>query len=114
MGYRLHVAKTYKVEYALGDAFNHGCHDFHSLLSACGVDSTEDDEYQDEFEVSKEDWKCVIEILKNLDCLSPADRANIQRCLEALDYSAEETIEVMEAFLEEADPDIEYLHLAFF
>ena len=37
MSYRLHVAKKYEVEYALGDAFNYKAEEFKGLLSACGA-----------------------------------------------------------------------------
>jgi len=50
MGYRLHVARVYKVEYALGDAFSHKSEEFHNLLSTLKVEYT-GDEYDSDFEV---------------------------------------------------------------
>ncbi len=63
MGYRLHVARVYKVEYALGDAFNHKCEEFHDLLWACGAEYT-GNQYDSDFEVSKDDWCKVIDKIK--------------------------------------------------
>ena len=40
MGYRLHVAKKYVVEYADTEAFNWKIFEFHNLLSACGAQYT--------------------------------------------------------------------------
>ena len=40
MGYRLHVARVYKVEYALGDAFSYKSEEFHNLLSAWNMQVT--------------------------------------------------------------------------
>lgn len=66
MGYRIHVATKYEVRYSVGDAFNYKCEEFHNLLSLCGADYT-GETYDPEFEVSKSDWKNVMEKLKNLE-----------------------------------------------
>ena len=87
MGYRLHVAKVYKVEYALGDAFSYKVEEFHNLLSACDATYT-GESYDSDFEVTKEDWKKVID--------------------------KDEVIHMLEYYLEHADPDSDYLHLSFF
>ena len=59
MGYRLHVARVYNVEYALGDAFNYKSEEFHNLLSALKVEYT-GDEYDSDFEVQKDEWQKAI------------------------------------------------------
>ena len=114
MGYRLHVAKTYKVEYASGDAFNYKVEEFHDLLSACGIDFT-GEMHDPDFEVSKEDWLKMIEKLKNLGSLKDArEKEDIQKCIEELESTADETAEMLEYYLENSDPDNGYLHLSFF
>ena len=52
MGHRLHVAKTYTVEYALPDNFNHEVTEFHDLLKSLDVDYT-GESWDDDFEVYK-------------------------------------------------------------
>ncbi len=87
MGYRLHVAKVYRVEYALGDAFNHKCEEFHDLLSALGAEYT-GESWDSDFEVSKDDWCKAIDKLKNLDNLEdPDEKAEITECIGKLEYS---------------------------
>ena len=66
MGYRIHVATKYEVRYSIGDAFNYKCEEFHNLLSLCGADYT-GETYDPEFEVTKRDWKNVMEKLKKLN-----------------------------------------------
>lgn len=113
MGYRLHVAKTYKVEYALGDAFNYKVEEFHEFLSACGADYT-GDLYDSDFEVCKEDWQMVIEKLKNLDSIKDVEKTDILRCIEELECTEDEVLEMLEYYLENADTSDGYLHLSFF
>lgn len=114
MGYRLHVAKTYKVEYALGDAFNYKVEEFHRLLLACGIDFT-GEMHDSDFEVDKEEWKKMIEKLKNLDSLKDArEKGYIQRCIEELESTADETVRMLEYYFRHSDPDNDYLHLSFF
>ena len=114
MGYRLHVAREYKVEYALGDAFNYKVEEFHDLLSASRAEYT-GDAYDSDFEVSKEDWIRMIEKLKNLGSNNDArEKADIRKCIADLESTADEVIGMLEYFLENSDPDNDYLHLSFF
>ena len=113
MGYRLHVARVYKVEYALGDAFNYKCEEFHSLLSACDATYT-GESWESEFEVTKEDWLKVIDKLKNLNNLEEDERDEIRGSVDDLASTTNEVVSMMEYYLEHGDPDIDYLHLSFF
>jgi hypothetical protein len=113
MGFRLHVAKVYKVEYALGDAFNHKCEEFHNLLSACQVEYT-GESYDSDFEVSKNDWKKVIEKLKHLDILPEDDQEEIKKAIEKLDTPINEVISMLEYYLENSDPNNNQLNLSYF
>ena len=113
MGYRLHVAKVYKVEYALGDAFNYKVEEFHNLLSACDAIYT-GESYDSDFEVTKEDWKKVIDKLKHLYDLDENKREEIKGAVDDLANTTDEVIHMLEYYLEHADPDSDYLHLSFF
>ena len=113
MGYRLHVAKVYKVEYALGDAFNYKCEEFHNLLSACDATYT-GESWESEFEVTKEDWCKVINKLKHLYDLDESEREEIKGAIDDLTSTTDEVIHMLEYYLEHAEPDSDYLHLSFF
>ena len=113
MGYRLHVARVYKVEYALGDAFNYKCEEFHNLLSACGVKYTAD-EYDSDFEVEKDEWRKAIDKLKHLYDLEDEEREYIKGAIDDLASTTDEVVSMMEYYLEHGDPDIGYLYLSFF
>lgn len=113
MGYRLHVAKVYKVEYALGDAFSYKVEEFHNLLSACDATYT-GESYDSDFEVTKEDWKKVIDKLKHLYDLDDDKREEIKGAVDDLANTTDEVIHMLEYYLEHADPDSDYLHLSFF
>ena len=113
MGYRLHVARVYKVEFALGDAFNYKVEEFHSLLSACDATYT-GESWDADFEVTKEDWKKVIDKLKHLYDLPEDERDEIKGAIDDLGSTTDEVIQMLEYFLESAEPDSDYLHLAFF
>jgi len=114
MGYRLHVAKTYKVEYALGDAFNYKSEEVHNLMSACGIEYS-DDEYDSDFEVSVNEWQKFIYKLKNLDTLdNENEKFEIEACIEDLSSSKEEVIKMLEYYQENGDTSDGYLHLSFF
>ena len=113
MGYRLHVARVYKVEFALGDAFNYKVEEFPSLLSACDATYT-GESYDADFEVMKEDWKKVIDKLKHLYDLPEDERDEIKGAIDDLGSTTDEVIHMLEYFLESAEPNSDYLHLAFF
>ena len=113
MGYHLHVCKMYKVEYAMGDAFNYKSMEFHNLLSACDVEYS-GDEFDSDFEVSKEEWRKAIDKLKHLHDLDDDKREEITGAIEDLASTTDEVIHMMEYYLEHGDPDIDYLHLSYF
>ena len=113
MGYKLHVAKKYHVEYADITGFNNYVDEFHSLLRYCGAYYT-GESYDMEFEVEKSDWMEVIRKLKNLDSLSREERDDIISCLESMNCTKEDTVRIMEKMLEMSEPNEYYLHLQFF
>lgn len=113
MGYRLHCATKYIVEYLSGSTFNYKCEEFHNLLTACGADYTGDC-WDSDFEVTKEDWSKAIEKLKTLNSLEAGEQSEIQEAISRMEYSVEEIISSMQNFLACAEPNSEYLHLSYF
>ena len=113
MGYRLHCAKLYKVEYALGDAFNYKVEEVHSLITACGA-SYSGESWDSDFEVTKEDWEIMIDKLKHLYDLPEDEREEIQGAVNDLGCTADEVLHMQAYYLENADTEDGYLRLAFF
>ena len=112
MGHRLHVAKKYEIEYSLADNFNYEVEEFHDLLSSLDVSYT-GDSYDNQFEVSKEDWQKGIDKLKNLSNLETEEKEYIESALKDLEEPLPEVIEFMELLFEEADQNHEFMVLSF-
>ena len=113
MGHRLHVAKTYTVEYALPDNFNHEVTEFHDLLNSLDVSYT-GESWDDDFEVTKEDWQKGINKLKNLPNLETEEKEDIESALKDLREPLPEIIDFMELLYEKADPKHDFMVLSFF
>lgn len=140
MGKRLHVAKGYKVEYALGDAFNYKTEEIHNLLDACCENEWPytGESQDDEFEVEKEDWGQMIEVIKYVygrDSLITKDdnwfdddgvKQSCQNLVrdyfeddekysEPLnDEEIDQLLSDLQYFLDNGEPNESYLHLCFF
>ena len=112
MGFRLHVATTYNVQWGNAVGFNHKVQEFHSLLDACGCEYSE--EFDIDFEVLKNDWRHVIDKLKRLDTLPDDEAGEIEMRVKDLNCTTEEVIDKMERLLTMGEPDSDYLHLSFF
>lgn len=112
MGFRLHVATTYNVQWGNAVGFNHKVQEFHSLLDACGCEYSE--EFDIDFEVLKNDWRHVIYKLKRLDTLPDDEAGEIEMRVNDLNCTTEEVIDKMERLLNMGEPDSDYLHLSFF
>ena len=113
MGNRLHVATKHVVEWSVNDYFNWKILEIHGLLDALGVYYT-GEIFDEDFEVSREDWKKGIDTLKNFNNLSEEEQEEIQEALDRLEYSLEEVIEIFEDYYEESDKDDVYMFFAFF
>lgn len=113
MGYRLHVAKKFSVEFALGDGFNYKCEEVHNLLSACGATYT-GESWDSDFEVQKDDWKMVIDKIKHLHDLDEDERDEIKGAINDLGSTTDEVIQMFEYYLENSDPNNSQLNLSYF
>jgi hypothetical protein len=133
MGHRLHVAKKYDVQYAGGSAFNYKVTEMHNLLDACCENEYpyNGDIYENEFEVSKEDWLEMIEVIKyvyGLDSTITKDDDWIdsdcvrQSCINLVKNEDEPLTEEevtnlladLQYFYDNAEPNESVLHLCFF
>ena len=98
MGFRLHVATTYKVEWGNAVGFNHKVQELFDV----------------DFEVLKQDWRRVIDKLKRLDTLPDDEAGEIEMRVKDLNCTTDEVIDKMERLLSMGEPDSDYLHLSFF
>ena len=111
MGNRLHVAKTYIVEYSDYEEFNWQQEGFRNLMDALEIElcgETWCGEIWD-FEIAKEDWEKGMERLR----IDEGNRG-INRALQSLGKTGGEMLEIMETYLKESDPDFDYLEFSFF
>ena len=113
MGHRLHVAKTYTVEYTTSASFSYEVEAFHDLLSSLDIPYS-GESWDDQFEVTKKDWQEGIEKLKNLPELETEEKEDIESALKDLREPLPEIIEFMELFLNEADSEHDFMVLSFF
>ena len=113
MGFRLHVATTYNVEWSNAVGFNHKIQEFYGLLDTCGCEYT-NEEFDVDFEVLKQDWRRVIDKLKELDTLPDDEAEEIEMRVKDLQCTTDEVIDKMERLLSMGEPDSDYLHLSFF
>ena len=104
MGYLLHVAKEYNVEWAETKANKWECQDFLDLMSACGIDGV-GEPLSTIIETLKEQWEQALWKLKNIEKLSEEDRIKISNALENLHCTKDEASVVVEDFLELSDSE---------
>lgn len=113
MGKRLHIARKYEVEWTDSAYFNWKIEEFHNLMDALEMYYT-GETWDDEFEVSKEDWQKGIDTLRNYDSLDADERETIDEALEPLEYGREEVIGIMEHLMEQSEKDWNFIECSFF
>ena len=113
MGHNLHVAKKYEIEYSSSFGFNHKVAEFHNLLTSLDI-SYNGENWEDDAEVYKEDWKKGLEKLRSFKELDEGERKEIEEVLNELDEPVNEIISIMERLLLESDQTNEYMLLSFF
>ena len=116
MGKGVQVAKRYEVEWGETSAFNWGDETFINILNALGADVARDGDDGDNFEVSVSDYYDAIENLKvfisDPHLLSESD--DIAAGLNELDMTAEELLDTMQCYREEAGIHDGWLHFTSF
>lgn len=116
MGKRVHVAKRYEVEWGETGAFNWSDEKFVGLLNALGADVTRDGKDCDDFEVGVSDYYDAIENLR-VYISEPhllTESGDIAAGLHELDMTAEELLDTMQRYREEADIHDGWLHFTSF
>lgn len=118
MGYRLHVAKKFVVEYANIEGFNYCEEEFFNLLDIFGIKYPSDGY----IEIYKEEFKEMIDVLKNYDKKLPLNNPVTGENFEAGDFDriveiakemgCSNPVELgneLEKFLNAADPESDYV-----
>lgn len=109
MGYRLHAAKLYKVEYGTG-TFNHESEKINHLLRDCPSFIYYGDDYDSptEIEVDRSDITTLIHRLRS-------DKF-AEHYEEEYGISTDRNFiaDELQSFLDEADPDNDFIHLSWF
>ena len=110
MGCRLYVAKKYVVEYSGYGEFNWQQEEFRMLMNSLEIELCSESGGGElwSFEVSKEDWERGMETLK-----SDKENEEINQALQSLGKTREEMLEIMGTYLEESDPDYEWLEFSY-
>ena len=116
MGKQVHVAKCYKVEWGETGAFNWNDETFIDILNALGADVVRDGEYSDNFEVGVNSYYDAIKNLRVyiFDPNLLPERDDIAEGLHELDMTAEELLDTMQRYREEADIHDGWLHFTSF
>lgn len=115
MGKYLHVAKTYKVVWGDEMHFNWAQDEFETLMAALDV-YVMGDVYNNEFAIPKDEFKVAIENLRNFPNVDDGwcDVEVIKEILDKLGYTAKEMADTLERYLNEAEPNADYLHFTFY
>lgn len=119
MGKTLHVAKTYVVEWGNTEAFNWSFDKFYDLLKKLGANTCmgSEDENVYDFEVDQESYETAMANLKQYiedpDKLSDeVDADDIRKAIADLDKTAQEILDIMQEYYDEAHKADGYLHFS--
>lgn len=113
MGCRLHVAKKYDVQYASIEYFNWLVEEFHYILDALEIDYN-GEPYDHDFEVSKDQWRIGMGKLATLDSQEDDVKREIEESLKKVELTPQRMLEIMDEYLQAADPNNNYLNFSFF
>ncbi len=108
MGYRLHAATLYKVEYGTG-LFNHQSEQINNLLTECpsAVWNDEESDFADEIDIDRSDLTTLIHRLRSMSDEQFAE-------YEIDGYTKDDVADNLQHFLDEADPNNDYVKLFWF
>lgn len=119
MGYRLHFAKTYKVEWD-GGYFSNGELDQVEEMFRTELDGGFfAEEYSNSWEINKDELKAYISALKGLPPADPnkyfkTDEYGSKRDVTAYGYTNQDMIEILEDMLKNSEPDEDYIRIEWF
>ena len=117
MGKKVHVAKSYKVEYGDTEAFNWKLDEFISVLETLGCNICRydnEDSSASEFEVDISDYNDAV---NNLECYIDnhhlfVNADDINHAIDATGLTAEKLLKTMKDYFQEADTHDGWLHFA--
>lgn len=116
MGKSVHVAKRYEIEWGETADFNWSDETFIDILTALGADVVRDGKDSDDFEVGLSDYYDAIKNLRlyisDPHLLTESD--DIAAGLYGLGMTAEELLDTMQRYREEADIHDGWLHFTSF
>lgn len=113
MGNRLHICKKHVIEYGDAEYFNYQCEEFHQLMDALEVEYTEES-FDEDFEIQREDFERGLWKLKNIQLLTEREQEEIEDAARNLNLSFSDLIGILDKYLEESDPNNDYMVFSFF
>lgn len=113
MGNRLHICKRHIIEYGDVEYFNYQNEEFHELMDALGVEYT-GESFDDDFEIQREDFERGLWKLKNIHLLTEQEQEEIEDAARNLNLTFSDLIGILEKYLEESDPNNDYMVFSFF
>lgn len=120
MSRSLHIAKV-QVQWTDGGAWGYDCQEamctilFHIWECACGTINEEDiNEYSEEYEVSKEDIKSVIQSITTKDAFYIENKNDIIEALKSCSLSIQGFVDILKRMVELSDPSNEWVRIAWF
>lgn len=112
---RVHVAKTYIVDWVELPYLNYKPQEFKDLLNAMDCDVYNGgDEFSNDFEVEKEQFDNALAKLKEFDSMDKDEQDLINDCLEDCGFDLRDAIECMELCKKNAQEGDSFLHFSFF
>ena len=121
MGKRLHVAKTYVVEWGNTEAFNWSFDKFYDLLNKLGASTCmgSEDENVYDFEVEQESYETAMANLNQFifnpnELPDEVDADDIEQAIADLNMKPQEILKIMQDYYAEAHKADGYLHFSAF
>lgn len=123
MGNRVHVCKTYKIEYGSASGFNYNSDKFCDLLKLLGAEPIYVNEFDMDCECATGDYDDALSNLKAyianpqvFEAQNDDDNSlwSVRTILNGLQMSPEELLDLMQRYRSEADVSDGYLHFSVF
>ena len=112
---RVHVAKTYIVDWVELPYLNYKPQEFKDLLNAMDCDVYNGgDEFSNDFDVEKEQFDNALAKLKEFDSMDKDEQEVINDCLEDCEFDLHDAIECMELCKKNSQEGDSFLHFSFF
>ena len=110
----MHVQKRHIIEYTDSGRFNYNQDNFTDILCYLGMDYYSS---EDRIEIEKKEvfgGLVKLETLNNREEDGSVDRESLEECLDEIDMTLQELIDLFKWLLKNSDPDNEYIFLDWF